>query len=133
MNENYPSILDRIKSTLIDSIIVIVCMMFFSDLLNSFENVPNWVRITLFFSLLMYEPVCTAYGATFGNHKMGIRVRKQSNENERISIFQAIIRYFLKIILGWFSFISVFLNPKSRTIHDIISGSVMIKIDEKQS
>jgi uncharacterized RDD family membrane protein YckC len=127
MDENYPSVLDRIKSTLIDSVIIIVCIMLFSDILNSFKNVPDSVRATLFIALLMYEPICTAFGATLGNHKMEIRVRKKSDETQRISIFQAIIRFFFKVVLGWFSFISIFLSPKSRTLHDIISGSVMIK------
>lgn len=131
MIENYPSILDRIKSTTIDTLILIVCMYLFSDTLNSFENVPNWVRASLFISLLMYEPICTAFGATLGNHKMNIRVRKVSNENERINIFQAIIRFFFKFVLGWVSFIAVFFSPKSRTLHDIICGSVMVKVEEK--
>jgi len=131
MKENYPSVLDRIKSTTIDTLILIVCMYFFSDILNSYENVPNWVRAVLFGSLLMYEPICTAFGATIGNHKMNIRVRKVSNENERINIFQSIIRFFFKIILGWLSFITVFTSPKSRTLHDIICGSIMIKVVEK--
>lgn len=130
MYENYPSILDRIKSSLLDSIIIIGCMMLFSDILNSFENAPDSVRATLFILLLAYEPICTAYGATFGNHKMKIRVRKKSDESQRINIFQAIIRYFFKITLGWFSFLTVFFSSKSRTLHDIICGSVMIKLKD---
>lgn len=131
MTENYPSVLDRIKSTTIDTLILIVCMYFFSDILNSYQNVPNWVRAALFGSLLLYEPICTAFGATLGNHKMNIRVRKVSNESERINIVQAIIRFFFKIVLGWLSFITVFTSPKSRTLHDIICGSIMIKVEEK--
>lgn len=130
MNNNYASILDRIKSTSIDTIIAIAAMMVFSDVLNSFTSVPDYVRIILLISLLMYEPICSAYGATIGNHKMNIRVRKISNEKQRINIFQAIIRFFLKFSLGWLSFISVFFNSKSRTIHDIITGTVVIKEQE---
>ena len=85
----------------------------------------------MFGSLLMYEPICTAFDATIGNHKMNIRVRKVSNESKRINIFQAIIRFFFKFVLGWLSFITIFLSPKSRTLHDIICGSIMIKVDEK--
>ena len=130
MTENYPSILDRIKSTTIDTLILIVCMYLFSDTLNSFENVPNWVRASLFISLLMYEPICTAFGATLGNHKMNIRVRKVSNENERINIFQALIRFFSN--LYWVGcLLLLFFSPKSRTLHDIICGSVMVKVEEK--
>lgn len=130
MEENYPSVLDRMKSTLIDSIIIIACMLLFTDILEMFDNVPNWVRATLFISLLMYEPICTAFGGTFGNLKMKIRVRKNSNETKRINIFQSIIRYFFKVILGWMSFLTIFISPKSRTLHDIICGSIMIKVND---
>ena len=127
MEEKYPLVLDRIKSILIDGVIVIGMMLAFTEILNLFENVPDWVRIVLFILILMYEPLCTAFGATLGNHKMEIRVRKNSDESQRINILQAIIRYFLKCIFGWFSFISIFTNAKKRAIHDILSGSVMIK------
>jgi len=130
MYENHPSILDRLKSSLIDAIILIACMMLFSDILNNFTDVPVWVRVALFASLLMYEPICTAFGATLGNHRMQIRVRRNSDESKRINFFQAIIRYVFKLSLGWLSFISVFVNPKGRTIHDLICGSVMVKVEK---
>jgi len=129
MEEKYPTILERSQSILIDSIIIIACMYIFSDTLDSFKNVPNWVRIILFTSLLMYEPLCTTFGATLGNHKMEIRVRKNSDTSKRINIFQAIIRYIFKVIFGWFSFMGIFTNSKKRAIHDLISGSVMIKVN----
>jgi uncharacterized RDD family membrane protein YckC len=128
MQENYPSVLDRTKSTLIDTIIIIACMILFTDILDMFKNVPNWTRATLFISLLLYEPICTTFGATLGNDKMKIRVRKNSDSTQSINIFQAIIRYFIKVVFGWISFITIFISPKSRTLHDIISGSVMIKL-----
>lgn len=101
-------------------------MVLFSDVLDNFADVPNWVRAALALSLLMYEPVCTTFGATLGQHKMQIRVRKIGDETKPINLFQAIIRYFFKILLGWLSFISIFMSNKSRAIHDIVSGSVMV-------
>ena len=127
MEEKYPTIIDRIKSILIDSIIIIACMMIISEILNAFKNVPDWVRIVLFMAILLYEPLCTVFGATLGNHKMEIRVRKNSDSSKRLNIFQSLIRYFFKIIFGWFSFLGIFTNSKNRAIHDLISGSVMIK------
>ena len=128
MEQKYPLLLDRIKSTTIDSIILIVCMFIFTEILGLFENVPNWVRIVLFLALLMYEPLCTAFGATIGNDKMNIRVRKNSDSTQRINLFQAIIRFFFKFIFGWLSFITIFSSPKKRAIHDLISGSVIIEV-----
>jgi uncharacterized RDD family membrane protein YckC len=128
MNNEYPSILDRIKSTTIDTIIIIAFMYIFAEILSSFENVPSYVRVIIFAAILLYEPLCTAFAATIGNDKMGIRVRSNSDHSKKINFFQAIVRFTLKFLLGWLSFITVFVSGKSRTIHDYLSGSVMIKI-----
>lgn len=131
MNVAYATVADRIKSTLIDSIIVIALMVLVSDVFNSYkESLPNVLRVIAFVLLFMYEPLCTAFGATIGNQKSQIRIRKISDETQKINFFQAIIRFLLKITLGWLSFLSIFFSNKSRTIHDIVTGTVVIKLDE---
>lgn len=128
MYKEYPSILDRIKSTTIDTVIIIGFMYLASEMLNSFENIPNYFRMIVFIGIWLYEPILTSFGATIGNDKMEIRVRSNSDHSKRINFFQAVIRFIIKILLGWLSFITVFSSKKSRTIHDYLSGSVMIKI-----
>ncbi|MFC4815601.1 RDD family protein [Flavobacterium sp. GCM10023249] len=128
MEKEYPSILDRIKSTTIDTLLVIAFMYFCSEILDSFENVDNYIRVLLFSAILLYEPIATTLGATFGNDKMEIRVRRNSDHSKRIHFFQAVVRFVLKFSLGWLSFITVFGNTKRRTIHDYLSGSVMVKL-----
>ncbi|MGL3001518.1 RDD family protein [Flavobacterium sp. RSSB_23] len=127
MYKEYPSILDRIKSTTIDTIIIIGFMYLASEILNTFENIPNYFRMIVFIGIWLYEPILTSFGATIGNDKMEIRVRSNSDHSKRINFFQAVIRFAIKILLGWLSFITVFSSKKSRTIHDYLSGSVMIK------
>ncbi len=122
----YPTLLSRIQSLTIDSILLIFCMVFFTVMLDGFQNVPVDLRMWLFISLILYEPIFTTFGTTLGNFKKGIRVRKNSDHSKRINIFQAIVRSFFKIIFGWFSFLFFLTNKKNRTLHDIISGSVMI-------
>ena len=127
--KKYPLLADRIQSTFIDTMLLIILMFVFSSILERFENVPDWVRITLFASLfLVYEPLCTTIGGTLGNQLKGIRVRKASNNSKKINIIQALVRYIFKIGLGWISFLTINSNPQKRAIHDIIAGSVMIKI-----
>ncbi|PWB27516.1 RDD family protein [Flavobacterium sp. HTF] len=128
MKENYPPMTERIQSILIDSIIIVACMIIFSDILSGFQNVPDWLRAFLLISLFLYEPIATTFGGTIGNNLKGIRVRKDSDNTKKINIFQAIIRYFFKLLFGWFSFITIFSSSKKRAIHDILSGTVMIKI-----
>lgn len=130
MTIQYPTILARTKSMLIDSLIVIAGVYLISDIYSSFGNVPDSVKMGIVALMLLYEPICTTFGGTLGNNKMKIRVRRNSDPTKHINIFQALIRYIFKILLGWISFLAIFVNPKSRTIHDYISGSVMIEVGE---
>lgn len=127
MDKQYPSILERIKSTTIDTVIIIAFIFLMSEILDSFDNVPTYVRVMIFASVLLYEPICTTFGATIGNDKMEIRVRSNSDHSRKINFLQAILRFTSKFLLGWLSFITIFSSNKSRTIHDYLSGSVMIK------
>lgn len=104
-------------------------MYAFSGILDQFENVPDWVRGIMFIGLfIVYEPLCMTLGATLGNYLKGIRVRNNLDTTKRISLLQAIIRYPVKVLLGWISFLTINSNQKRRAIHDLVSGSVMIKL-----
>ena len=128
MTENYPLLKDRIQSTFIDFIFLLVLLFIGAAVIDKFENVPDWVRIALFVGLfIVYEPLFTALGCTLGNYIKGIRVRQYSDTTQKINIFQALIRYPIKTILGWISFLTIGSNPQRRAIHDLIAGSVMIK------
>lgn len=129
MEEKYPQLTDRIQSAFIDAILIVILMFVFASILDKFDNVPDWVRIVMFAVLFIaYEPLCMTLGFTLGNYLKGIRVRKNSDSTKRINIFQAIIRYPVKMFLGWISFLTIHSNPKRRAIHDLVSGSVMIKL-----
>ena len=127
--EKYPTLLDRTQSTLIDLVFIIISMIFIANLLESFSNVPDWVRIATFALIfVVYEPLCTSVGCTIGNYIKGIRVRKYADENRRINILQAMVRYPTKVALGSISYFTIHSSPEKRAIHDLIAGSVMIKV-----
>src|SRR5215216_830474 len=94
----YPSLSDRVQSTFIDTLFILMLMFVFASILDRYENAPDWIRIVFFFVIWgVYEPICTAFGATIGNLIKGIRVRKISDNSKRINILQALIRYVSKI------------------------------------
>ena len=129
MEEKYPSLVERLQSTFIDTIIIIILMVCFSNVLDGFNNVPEWVRILLFaFLFVIYEPLFMTFGCTIGNYIKGIRVRKHEDIHQKINIGQSIIRYPIKFALGWISFLTINSNQRRRAIHDLASGSVMIKL-----
>jgi uncharacterized RDD family membrane protein YckC len=124
----YPSLSDRIQSTFIDTISIILMMFIFSSVLENLQNVSDWIRIFLFIALwILYDPLCTSLGCTIGNYVKGIRVRQREDHSMRINFFQALIRYILKIFLGWLSFLTVYSNVERRALHDIVVGSVVVK------
>lgn len=128
MEEKYPLILERVQAIAIDTCLIIVLMFTFSVTLEFFDHVPNWIRTSLFLGLfIFYEPICTTFGATLGNYILDIRVRKNFNSGKQINLIQAFIRYFFKMLFGWLSFLSIFTNKKKRALHDLVSGTVMIK------
>ncbi len=129
MEPKYPLLTERIQSTFIDTIFIVVLMFIASIVLDRFENVPDWVRIVIFFGIwALYEPVCTTLGFTLGNYIKGIRVRRLNDVASHINFFQAFARYVLKLLLGWVSFLTIHSNPEKQAIHDLAAGSVMIKL-----
>jgi uncharacterized RDD family membrane protein YckC len=129
MNDQYPEIKDRIQATFIDTILIIIVMFIVSAVIDKYDSIPNWLRTSMFVSLfVLYEPLCQSLGFTLGNLVKGIRVRKSADPSKRINIFQAIIRYPIKFLLGWISLLTIGSDSKRRAIHDLVSGSVMIKL-----
>lgn len=124
----YPSLSERVQSTLIDTVFIVFLMFMASNLLDRYENVPDWVRMVLFFAIWgVYEPLSTSLGFTIGNYVKDIRVRKNGDHNRRINILQAYVRYVFKFALGWLSFLTIHGNKERRAIHDFAAGSVMVK------
>ncbi|WP_369806237.1 RDD family protein [Desertivirga arenae] len=75
----------------------------------------------------LYEPLCTAFGCTIGNYMKGIRVRNREDHSQRINVFQAFLRYTFKLGLGTISFFVIHSNDEKRALHDMVSGSVVLK------
>ena len=109
--ENFPPLIKRFQSLIIDQVFIILCMVVFSQLLsNTNEESTGALRGFLLFGLFfLYEPFCMAFGCSIGNYVAGIRVRKFGEEEMRINIFQSYLRFIVKILLGIISFFTV--NP----------------------
>lgn len=129
MEDKYPSLSERIQSSFIDVLVIVMLMFMFASVLDNINNPPDWLRIVMFISVwIIYEPLCTSIGFTAGNYIKGIRVRRNNNTLKHINIFQAIFRYAFKFLLGWVSFLTINSSDKRRAIHDMVAGSVMIKL-----
>ena len=99
-----------------------------SEILNIFENVPNYIRISIAISLfILYDPFFTSqYGGTIGHSFSKITVRKDIDRENYIGFPSALLRFILKISLGWISLLTVTGNKKKKAIHDFVVNSVVV-------
>ena len=128
MEKEYPLLLKRIQALMIDFFLILITMAFLSQLVKLFNGVPDGVRMGAFIALIfLYDPLMTSMvGGTLGHRALGLRVRKESSEEENIHFFAALLRFAVKASLGWISLLTVTGNQRKRAIHDMIGGSVVI-------
>jgi uncharacterized RDD family membrane protein YckC len=129
MNNKYPELSTRVQSTFIDTLFIVVLMFLFSSILDRIQTPPEWLHITMFVGIwVLYEPLCTTLGCTIGNYLKGIRVRRVGDHSKKINFIQALLRYAVKVFLGWLSFLTIHQNTERRAMHDLVAGSVMINV-----
>lgn len=127
MEIRFPSLSDRIQSTMIDGLLLIGLSFITARVLDGYNNVPDYLRIGIFsFLFLLYEPLLVSTGCTVGQLAKGIRVRQNQDPTRRINFLFSLVRYLFKVLLGFVSFFTIHSNPKRRAIHDLASDSVMI-------
>lgn len=127
-NLNFPPLMLRIQSMLIDQVFLVVCMIVVFQIISQANlEVSGTIRAALLFGLFfVYEPVCIALGCTVGNYLVGIRVRRINDETKNINLLNSYFRFIVKITLGLFSFFTVTSSQMKRAIHDKASESIMI-------
>ena len=123
---SYPPLIKRYQAYFIDVFFLILVSVVFSALTSNLELGFVTSRIILLIFFLLYEPLLTSFSATIGQRIMGVRVRRFDNSDKPVNLLKAFLRLFVKILLGWVSFLTMQSDPQSRAIHDMASGSVVI-------
>lgn len=128
MNKRYALLSTRIKAAVIDGIVLILLIYLATELLSLFESVPSYIRISIFiFIFILYEPLLiSVFGATVGHFFNDIVVKNANNEKRNISFPLAVVRFLLKITLGWLSLITISGSKKGQAIHDSAAYSVVL-------
>lgn len=128
ITDKFARVTDRIKAVVTDSIVLIVFMVIVSSIFAEFEHVPNTARIIAFiFIFFLYDPIFTSFfGGTIGHIMLGLRVKREKNQVKNINFPLAIIRFLVKVLLGWVSFLTVSSNTNRKAIHDSLVGSVVL-------
>jgi len=129
MEIQYCTLTDRLKAMLIDAFCMMMVMLLFSTLLDEINRPLVLARVIMFMAIwVLYEPICIAYGCTIGQYLMHIRVRSIRDTTKHIHIILSYMRYIIKFVLGWLSFLSIAFNQQRQAIHDMAVESVVIKV-----
>ncbi len=126
----YPRLIKRIRAVLIDSVLVPVSVLGTLILGNALGVSHPVGKVMLILApIFVLEPGLVAFtGGTVGQHLQRIRVTTVDG-TRNINIVAATLRFALKIILGWMSFISVFTTARHQAVHDLVVRSVVIHKD----
>lgn len=131
MEIKYPSLLKRIESFLIDTILKLLLIYLatcFFGMRRWSERKEEWAKAIVFILVvIMYEPVSMRIGATLGNYITGIRVRRLADTSRTINLFQSFTRYGTKIFVGWLSCFTILFNKQRRALHDMVGESIVIE------
>lgn len=125
---HFPTLVTRIKALVIDGLIMLLVFSGTSVLINLLGHIPSFIKgFVLIFMFYLYDPVLTAFtGSTLGHKVMNLEVRQHNEPEKKISLGQAFVRFALKGLLGWISFLTVTGNKRKRAIHDFASGSIIL-------
>lgn len=130
----YAGVAERIKAMFIDNMVIIFLLYIATKILSGYEHLPDWSRPMAFILIfLLYDPLFTsAFGGTIGHMMIGIRVKRQKDQTRNILFPLAVIRYFVKIVMGIVSLFMVNLqnNTEKQAMHDYLVNSVVIVKDD---
>ena len=129
MTLTFATISSRIKAVFVDTLLIVILAYLISETLTRFEDVPVYVRISLFTIIfVLYDPLFVSlFGATVGHSYFKIIVKSKKQPQKNISFFCALIRYMLRYTLGWISLLTISGNSEKRAIHDMAGGSIVLE------
>lgn len=130
MNEiKYGTLINRLKAILIDALVLLGLCMIATAVFSRIGYVSDTVRMLVFiFIFLLYDPLFTSiFGATIGHLIIGLRIRRAKDITRKLIFPMALIRFIIKGTLGFISLMTISITKKSRAIHDIVAGSVVLQ------
>ena len=126
----YPRLIKRVQAVLIDSILIPICAIG-TLLLGTGLGVSGPIAklMLLVGPVLVLEPVLvTLTGGTVGHHLIGLRITRVDGVRN-LNFFLALVRFVVKVALGWTSFILVFTTRKHQALHDLFARSIVVYRD----
>ncbi|WP_157815991.1 RDD family protein [Spirosoma pollinicola] len=121
----FPPLWKRIGASLID--VYFIFMLAYAMVSILPESFVDQFRLIIFGLAVLYDPICNStLGYTFGTFLFKVRVRSRADTTQKLSFPKALIRFIVKAVLGWISFLTIHSDSMRRAIHDRVADSVVI-------
>jgi len=121
----YPSLVKRIQSSLIDGLICFALIGLLVALVSAINDNSVLLKIIAIVIGASYEPLMSRYSRTIGQRITGIRVTSMEH-GKKIPLVLIYLRFIVKNMLGWISFLTMHANKERRAIHDFVANSVVV-------
>ena len=124
---NYPALVLRIRAMCLDAIVFVLLFWIVLLLIWKLQFSSTYLKvIVVAIPLILFEPLWMwMTGSTIGQHIVGIRVANIRTERN-LFILPAIVRFIVKILLGFYSVITMIVTKRRQSFHDVISNSVVL-------
>lgn len=123
----YPTLLKHVQSNYIDRVITYGLIWLFISAAIRVDSESLALKAIAVLLALSYEPLLVTFGRTVGQMVMGIKV-KQLSMDERVPLLNAFARFWLRMVLGWCTFLTIHTNPERRAMHDLATGAVVVEL-----
>ncbi|MEZ4688256.1 MAG: RDD family protein [Bacteroidia bacterium] len=119
---------ERFQALMIDAVLIFFVEYLAFSGLDNLGMEDSAVKMPLYILLFaLYEPLLvTLTGGTVGHHVAKIMVRKASDPEKKLNIVQAVIRFAMKVLLGWVSLLTITANKEKRALHDLVGNAVVL-------
>lgn len=130
----YPALLDRVKAIMIDTLVILALSVVAANTFDRLEEVSSMTKAISFFVIFwLYDPLMTSLTkGTIGHKMIGLQVVRADKMDKKIFIGLAFLRFLIKGVLGWISFLGVLGSKRKRALHDTLSGSIVIYAPKKK-
>jgi len=117
----------RVRGLAIDWIVFSLLLagsLFLATALRS-DSVGRYIGFSAIAVFLLYEPVLVSLtGGTIGHYLSNLRVVDDRTKGN-VSLLKAFARFVIKSLLGWYSFISMWITRRHQAIHDLMTFSTV--------
>jgi uncharacterized RDD family membrane protein YckC len=104
-------------------VVVVISVALLAASTAQSDNFSRAIGISVLIAWLLYEPVLVSLaGSTLGHYFVNLRV-VDNRHGGNVSFLKAVVRFVIKTVLGWFSFIVMTATRRNQALHDLIHGA----------